>query len=96
MERNEWLGMFAEKADQVFEHLPARFTSEHLREEVIFGGVKIVDDPKLWNTGINSILKAWTKEGRIRKGAAVRATRRASRGALIWTYHKVDAAKQAP
>jgi hypothetical protein len=94
MERNEWLGMFEQTADKVFVHLPARFTSENLREETIFGGIKLVDDAKLWNTGINRILKAWLKEGRIRKGAAVRSSRRAAAGRLIWSYHKVDAAKQ--
>ena len=95
MDRTEWLSMFEQKADEVFPHLPSKFTSETLREEVIFGGIKIVDDPKFWNAGLNGILKAWLKEGRVKKGPAVRAQRKAARGALVWTYIKVDVAKTA-
>lgn len=90
MEREEWLQQFAQKSEEVFVHLPKKFTAENVREEIIFGGIKLVDDKLWWNAAINSTLKRWQKEQRIKKGPAVAGKRKERHGALVWTYIKLD------
>lgn len=91
-EQPNWNLRFAENAATFLNALPVgkRFTSEDLREEVIFSGIKIDMPAPVWNGAINGTLKRWMREGLVEKKSPVKSSRGKARGRLVWSYSKKE------